>query len=86
MNIFHDDHLEIIKELLENQVSFLLIGGYAVIFHGYNRTTGDMDLWLEPTNQNKEKNSLMLLRSWDLNQMTWRNWLKWILQSISHSV
>jgi len=55
MNIFHDDHLEIIKELLENQVSFLLIGGYAVIFHGYNRTTGDMDLWLEPTNQNKDK-------------------------------
>ena len=55
MNIFHDDHLEIIKELLENQVSFLLIGGYAVIFHGYNRTTGDMDLWLEPTNRNKDK-------------------------------
>jgi len=55
MNIFHDDHLEIIKELLENQVSFLLIGGYAVIYHGYNRTTGDMDLWLEPSNQNKYK-------------------------------
>ena len=33
----------------------MLIGGYAVVFHGYNRTTGDMDLWLRPTNENKER-------------------------------
>lgn len=55
MNIFLEYHQEIIKELLDSGVSFLLIGGYAVIYHGYNRTTGDMDLWLEPTNENKEK-------------------------------
>src|SRR5688572_23198786 len=55
MNIFLANHLEIIKVLLETEVSFLLIGGYAVIYHGYNRTTGDMDLWLEPSNQNKYK-------------------------------
>lgn len=55
MNIFLDEHQAIIKLLIENQVDFLLIGGYAVIFHGYRRTTGDMDLWLRPTNENKEK-------------------------------
>ena len=27
-------------------VEYLLVGGYAVIFHGYVRTTGDMDLWI----------------------------------------
>src|SRR5688572_29655275 len=54
MNIFLETHQEILKALLVEEVSFLLIGGYAVIYHGYNRTTGDMDLWLEPTNENKE--------------------------------
>jgi predicted nucleotidyltransferase len=53
MNIFLEDHQEILKLLLKHKVDFLLIGGYAVIFHGYRRTTGDMDLWLKPTNQNK---------------------------------
>ncbi|MBK7310943.1 MAG: hypothetical protein IPI93_09165 [Sphingobacteriaceae bacterium] len=33
----------------------MLIGGYAVIYYGYKRTTGDMDLWLKPSNANKLK-------------------------------
>ncbi len=32
-----------------------MIGGYAVIYYGYERTTGDMDLWLKPDNDNREK-------------------------------
>jgi hypothetical protein len=36
-------------------VDFILVGGYAVIFHGYSRTTGDLDIWLKPDNFNKEK-------------------------------
>jgi predicted nucleotidyltransferase len=55
MNIFLDDHQEMIRLLIESQVEFLLIGGYAVVYHGYKRTTGDMDLWIKPTNENKEK-------------------------------
>lgn len=55
MNIFFEQHLEIIKALLIHKVDFLLIGGYAVIFHGYKRSTGDMDLWLKPSNENKIK-------------------------------
>lgn len=55
MNIFFEEHQEIIKLLIKYKVEFLLIGGYAVIFHGYKRTTGDIDLWLGPTNENKEK-------------------------------
>ena|SRR5687768_1211423 len=54
MNIFLDHHQEVLKRLLENQVDFLLIGGYAVIYHGYERTTGDMDIWLRPVNENKQ--------------------------------
>ena len=53
MNIFLDEHLEVLEYLIKHKVKFLLIGGYAVIMHGYRRATGDMDLWLEPNNDNK---------------------------------
>jgi hypothetical protein len=55
MNIFLDKHLLLIQNLIQGNVSFILIGGYAVNFHGYNRTTGDMDLWVKPSNENRDK-------------------------------
>lgn len=55
MNILLEEHQEFIFKLLDGQVEFILIGGYAVIFHGYGRTTGDMDLWIKPDNENKKK-------------------------------
>ncbi len=55
MNIFSDTHQKLIKELIKGHVDFILIGGYAVIYYGYKRSTGDMDLWLKPTNENKLK-------------------------------
>lgn len=44
MNIFVDSHQQLLKSLLQHKVNFLLVGGYAVVYHGYKRTTGDMDL------------------------------------------
>ncbi len=55
MNIFIESHQQLLKSLIKHQVNFLLIGGYAVIYYGYKRTTGDMDLWFEPSNENKSK-------------------------------
>ncbi|MCK9613601.1 MAG: DUF6036 family nucleotidyltransferase [Bacteroidales bacterium] len=55
MNITHPAHQEMLAALLEYKVDFILVGGYAVIFHGYVRTTGDMDVWLRPTEENKIK-------------------------------
>ena len=55
MNIFLEKQKEFLIKLLDANVEFILIGGYAVIFHGYVRTTGDMDIWLKPDNANKEK-------------------------------
>jgi len=40
VNILHAAHQEILHQLLEHGVDFILIGGYAVIAHGYERTTG----------------------------------------------
>ena len=52
---FLDTHIEFFEVLLKNKVQFLLIGGYTVIAHGYNRTTGDIDLWLNSSDENKLK-------------------------------
>ncbi len=54
MNIFFDEHREILKALIKHKVSFILIGGYAVNYYGYHRSTGDMDVWIKPDNENKE--------------------------------
>ena len=43
---------DFIRALNEAKVRYVLVGGYAVILHGYNRTTGDLDIWLERTEEN----------------------------------
>lgn len=55
MDVFLEDHKNFLLLLLKHKVDFLLIGGYAVIYHGYQRPTGDMDIWLKPDNENREK-------------------------------
>ncbi|MBB6270824.1 putative nucleotidyltransferase [Pedobacter cryoconitis] len=55
MNLFIEKHQILLKELLLKKVDFIVIGGYSVIFHGYARSTGDVDLWLRPDNINKLK-------------------------------
>ena len=55
MNFFIDEHQQLLHALINNEVSFILIGGYAVIHYGYERTTGDMDIWLQTGNDNRDK-------------------------------
>ena len=45
-NIFNDDFREFIQALNDNDVEYMLVGGYSVILYGHNRTTGDMDIWV----------------------------------------
>ena len=40
------DFKEFLKLLNEKNVRYLLIGGYAVGYHGYPRATNDMDIWI----------------------------------------
>jgi hypothetical protein len=44
------------KELLESfnahEVEYLIVGGYALAFHGAPRYTGDIDLFVRPTAEN----------------------------------
>lgn len=51
-NIFNEDFRNFITCFNDNNVKYILVGGYSVILHGYSRTTGDMDLWVERTSEN----------------------------------
>lgn len=59
LNVFNIDFLEFLELLDNHEVEYLLVGGYAVILHGYARSTGDMDLWVNQTNQNYNKLKLV---------------------------
>ena len=40
------DFREFLRLLNAHQVEYLLIGGYAVAYHGYPRATADMGIWI----------------------------------------
>jgi|AntRauTorckE6833_2_1112554.scaffolds.fasta_scaffold03774_2 predicted nucleotidyltransferase len=44
---------EFLKTFNTCDVDYLIVGGYAVIFYGYGRTTGDLDVWIKPVQENK---------------------------------
>ena len=43
-----------LSAMQKRHVRYMLIGGIAVNFHGYSRNTQDMDIWLAPTNENRD--------------------------------
>ena len=49
------DFKEFLKLLNAKEVRYLLIGGYAVGYHGYPRATNDMDIWIALHPDNAER-------------------------------
>ncbi len=50
-----DDLKEFLRFLNEEKVEYLLIGGWAVGYHGYPRLTQDMDVWVEMSVENTRR-------------------------------
>jgi hypothetical protein len=46
--------LDIWKYLAVNKVKYLTIGGFAVNIYGYGRNTGDIDIFIEDSIENRE--------------------------------
>ncbi|HXW96087.1 MAG TPA: hypothetical protein VEI47_00775 [Gemmatimonadales bacterium] len=46
------DFRDLLTELSEGGVRFLVVGAHALAAHGVPRTTGDLDLWVEATAEN----------------------------------
>ncbi len=55
MSLFNPIHKSFLQALIYNNIEFILIGGYAVILHGADRTTSDIDLLIRPTKDNGKK-------------------------------
>jgi hypothetical protein len=55
MGFISKDFLDFINALNQFEVRYILVGGYAVVLRGYSRSTGDMDIWIEPTELNYTK-------------------------------
>ena len=56
------DFAEMLSALSEAGAEYLVVGGYAVIAHGYPRATGDIDIWVRPTPENAKRVMLALKR------------------------
>ena len=51
----HRDFNEFLRLLDYHKIRYLLIGGYAVAFHGHPRYTKDLDIWIAPDESSAEK-------------------------------
>ncbi len=40
---------------LDEEVEFIVVGGFAVAFHGHPRSTGDIDLWIRCSAENASR-------------------------------
>ena len=49
------EYLNLISLFHAEGVEYAVVGGYAVIAHGFPRTTGDLDLWVRPTPANARR-------------------------------
>lgn len=61
---FSRDTLELLTLLGKHDVKYVIVGGEAVIFYGYSRVTGDIDIFYEYSEENTQKLYCALLEFW----------------------
>jgi len=62
---FSSDTLEFLSLLYKNEVKYLIVGGEAVIYYGFARLTGDIDIYYERTQENVARLYRTLLQFWE---------------------
>jgi predicted nucleotidyltransferase len=56
------DFLELLKFLNEERVEYLVVGGMAVNYYGYHRSTGDLDIWVAISPENQDHLAAALIK------------------------
>jgi hypothetical protein len=51
----HPDFKDFLRLLNSHGVEYLVVGGYAVGYHGYPRATGGMDVWIAVSEANADR-------------------------------
>ena len=54
MDVLDEDILSLWRCLNNNDVRYIMIGGFAINLHGYNRATDDIDIWIDDTLENRK--------------------------------
>ena len=54
MDIFDEEIIKFFNALNQNHVQYIVVGGLATNLHGYDRYTGDIDVWLKDTLENRQ--------------------------------
>lgn len=60
----NENFIDFINLLNKHKVKYVLVGGWAVIFEGYSRTTGDMDILIERDKANTGKMMAAIKEFW----------------------
>jgi hypothetical protein len=50
-----DEVLSFLKDMQHEGVAYIVVGGFAMAFHGHIRATIDLDLWIKDEKENLEK-------------------------------
>jgi hypothetical protein len=54
MDILEEEFIRFWRILNANKVRYIMVGGIATRFHGYNRSTDDIDMWIDDTLTNRQ--------------------------------
>ena len=54
MDVLDEELIKFWRKLNDNNVRYIMVGGFAIRFHGFDRNTDDLDLWLEDTIENRK--------------------------------
>jgi hypothetical protein len=64
----HPDFDDFVAALNKNQVEYVIVGSFALAFHGCPRATGDIDFWIRPTSSNA-KSLVSALKDFGFEQL-----------------
>ena len=53
--MFEQDFIDFIELLNQHSVDYMVVGAHALAFHGRPRHTGDLDIWIKPSEPNANK-------------------------------
>lgn len=55
MDITSPEVKAFLQSLYNHNVNYILVGGFATVYHGFVRTTQDLDLWVQEVPENKQR-------------------------------
>lgn len=54
MDVLNEELIRFWKALNSHNIQYIMIGGFAIRFHGFNRNTDDVDMWLNDSIENRK--------------------------------